>query len=70
MRSSQSISFWTRVKRAALAFDAWLNSSLFQGGRGLAEAWEGYSNRLRILRVRGFARVIQFVASLQVLRLV
>ncbi|MBM6592402.1 transglycosylase domain-containing protein [Microvirga pudoricolor] len=63
MRSSPSISFWTRIKRAALAFDAWLNSSLFQGGRGLAEAWEGYSNRMRFFRVRGFPRLVLDLTS-------
>ena len=39
MRHQPPIPFMTRIKRAALGFDAWLNSSLFQGGRGLAGAW-------------------------------
>ena len=38
MRPQPSLPFWTRIKRAALGFDAWLNSSLFEGGRGLGDS--------------------------------
>ena len=43
MRPDQPMTLWTRMKRAALGFDAWLNSTLFEGGRGLGDVWEGYS---------------------------
>jgi penicillin-binding protein 1A len=55
--SHEPITFWTRIRRAALAFDAWVSSSLFEGGRGLGEAWEGYSRRVNRLRARGLLRV-------------
>ena len=57
MPSHEPITFWTRIRRAALAFDAWVSSSLFEGGRGLGEAWEGYSRRVNRLRARGPLRV-------------
>jgi len=50
------ISFMTRIKRAALGFDAWLNSTLFQSRRGLAGAWGWYSEKLKCLRFRGPVR--------------
>jgi penicillin-binding protein 1A len=53
----------TRIKRAALGFDAWLNSFLFQGGRGLAQAWESYSEKLKCLRFRGAPRVVLDLTS-------
>jgi penicillin-binding protein 1A len=61
--SPQPITFWTRVKRAALGFDAWVNSALFQSGRGLGELWEGYSHVVNRLRVRGFARAFLDLTS-------
>jgi penicillin-binding protein 1A len=61
--SPQPITFWTRVKRAALGFDAWVNSFLFESGRGLGDAWEGYSRRVNALRVRGIPRVLLDLAS-------
>jgi penicillin-binding protein 1A len=48
----------TRLKRAALGFDAWLNASLYEGGRGAGAAWERYSERLDKLRVHGAPRVV------------
>jgi len=53
----------TRIKRAALDFDAWLNSFLFQSGRGLAHAWEVYSEKAKCLRFRGPMRVVLDLAS-------
>jgi penicillin-binding protein 1A len=57
------ISFTTRIKRAALWFDAWLNSALFQSGRGLAGAWSWYSEKLKCLRFRGPVRGILDLTS-------
>jgi len=53
----------TRIKRAALAFDAWLNSFLFQSGRGLGQAWESYSEKLKRLRFRGPLRAVLDLTS-------
>jgi penicillin-binding protein 1A len=57
------IPFTTRIKRAALWFDAWLNSTLFQSGRGLASGWEWYSEKMKCLRFRGAPRVILDLTS-------
>jgi penicillin-binding protein 1A len=53
----------TRIKRGALWFDAWLNSALFQGGRGLAGAWDWYSEKMKGLRFRGAPRVLLDLTS-------
>jgi penicillin-binding protein 1A len=55
--------FTTRIKRAALAFDAWLNSALFQGGNSLGSAWEWYSEKMKGLRFRGASRVLLDLTS-------
>jgi penicillin-binding protein 1A len=51
------------MKRAALAFDAWLNSALFQGRTGLGSAWEWYSEKMKGLRFRGASRVLLDLTS-------
>jgi penicillin-binding protein 1A len=58
VRLQSPVSVWTRIKRAALGFDAWLNASLYESGRGAGAAWERYSERLDKLRVHGAPRVI------------
>ena len=58
MRQHPSPPFSTRMKRAALWLDAWLNSFLFQSGRGLASAYEFYSEKMKCLRFRGPLRVL------------
>jgi penicillin-binding protein 1A len=63
VRSQPPIPLPTRIKRAALAFDAWLNSFLFQSGRGLSQAWEFYSEKAKCLRFRGVPRVILDLTS-------
>jgi penicillin-binding protein 1A len=57
------IPLMTRIKRGALWFDAWLNSALFQSGRGLAGAWGWYSEKLTCLRFRGPLRGILDLTS-------
>jgi penicillin-binding protein 1A len=57
------IPLMTRIKRGALWFDAWLNSALFQSGRGLAAAWGWYSEKLTCLRFRGPLRGILDLTS-------
>ena len=53
----------TRIKRAALASDAWLNTFLYQAGKVLARGWEGFSDFLKCLRFRGPARVVLDLTS-------
>ena len=63
MRQPPAAPLSTRIKRAALAFDAWLNSFLFQSGRGLGQAWESYSEKLKRLRFRGPLRAVLDLTS-------
>lgn len=63
MRSQNSTPLSTRIKRAALGFDAWLNSFLFQSGRGLARAWDSYSEKAKCLRFRGVPRLVLDLTS-------
>ncbi|MEE1654851.1 PBP1A family penicillin-binding protein [Microvirga sp. CF3062] len=63
MSQQPPLPFTTRIKRAALGFDAWLNSALFQGGRGLGSAWEWYSEKMKGLRFRGAPRVLLDLTS-------
>jgi penicillin-binding protein 1A len=57
------ITLATHLKRAALAFDAWLNDALWSGGRRMSEAYEGFSERMAKLRVRGAKRAALDLAS-------
>ena len=63
MSQQPPIPLTTRIKRAALWFDAWLNSALFQTGQGLASAWGWYSEKLKALRFRGPLRAILDLTS-------
>lgn len=63
MSQNPPIPFSTRIKRAALWLDAWLNSFLFQSGRGLGAAYESYSEKMKCLRFRGPLRVILDLTS-------
>ena len=63
MRQPPPAPLSTRIKRAALAFDAWLNSFLFQSGRGLGQAWQSYSEKLKRLRFRGPLRAVLDLTS-------
>ena len=63
MRPNSPASLWTSLKRGALAFDAWLNASLFEGGRRLGEFYEWYSERLDRLSVGGARRAVLDLAS-------
>ncbi|HEY8565899.1 MAG TPA: PBP1A family penicillin-binding protein [Beijerinckiaceae bacterium] len=63
MSFSPAPSLWTRLKRAALGFDSWVNASLYDGGRRAADAWEGYSERVAKLRVRGAKRAVLDLTS-------
>lgn len=63
MQGQPPISLLTRLKRAALGFDAWLNDSLFSSGRRMSAAWESFSERADKLSVRGGKRVALDLAS-------
>ena len=63
MRPQPRTPFKTKIKRAALAFDAWLNTSLYQSGQKLSRGWEAYSDFAKCLRFRGAPRVLLDLTS-------
>lgn len=46
-----------RLERAALAFDAWVNASLYDGGQSTGEAYERFQRVMSRFAVRGWKRV-------------
>ncbi len=52
-----------RVRRVLLALDAWLDSSLFQGGRSLRDSYDDYSAFMDRFGVSGWRRGLTEVAS-------
>ncbi|MGO4704540.1 transglycosylase domain-containing protein [Microvirga sp. 2MCAF38] len=63
MRTPSSVSFWTRIKRGALSFDAWLNSFLYQSWRTLVRGCQIYNEKAESLRFRGIPRVVLDLTS-------
>ena len=63
MRFSSNVSLWTRIKRSALAFDSWVDASLFESARRSSDGWRRYSEMMAKLRVRGASRVFFEVAG-------
>lgn len=63
MPKPEAISFRTRIKRGALAVDAWLSSFLFQSRGAIARGWTSYSEKAKWLRFRGAPRVVMDLAS-------
>lgn len=57
MRLPRATSLTTRIKRAALAFDAWVNAGLYDGGRSAGETYERFQERMNVFSVRGWKRV-------------
>jgi penicillin-binding protein 1A len=53
----------TRIRHAALAFDAWVNASLYDGGRSTGEAYGRFQERMSALSVRGWKRVVLDLTS-------
>jgi len=53
----------TRIGRAALAFDAWVNASLYDGGRSTGEAYERFQQRMTVFAARGWKRVVLDLTS-------
>ena len=52
-----------RIGRLALAFDAWVNASLYDGGRSTGEAYERFQSRMNRFAVRGWKRFVLDLAS-------
>ena len=63
MRFSSNLSLWTRIKRAGLAFDSWIDATLYESGRRSGEAWQRYSELMAKLRFRGAGRVVLDLSS-------
>ena len=63
MRFDRTVSVWTRVKRAALAFDAWMSASAFDSGEDFKAVWRRYTAFTDLFRARGAARVVLDLAS-------
>jgi penicillin-binding protein 1A len=63
VRFSSNVSLWTRIKRSALAFDSWVDASLFESARRSSDGWRRYSEMMAKLRVRGASRVFFEVAG-------
>ena len=63
MQGQPPIPFSTRLKRAALAFDAWLNDALYSSGRRMSAAWERVSEHSDRLTMRGGKRVVLDLTS-------
>ncbi|WP_147024515.1 transglycosylase domain-containing protein [Methylobacterium oxalidis] len=57
MRLPNAKTLLTRVKHAALAFDAWVNAGLYDSGRSTGEAYERFQERMSVFSVRGWKRV-------------
>ncbi|UMY18708.1 PBP1A family penicillin-binding protein [Methylobacterium organophilum] len=57
MRLPSLASLRTRISRAALAFDAFVNASLYDSGRSTSEAYERFQERMNVFSVRGWKRV-------------
>jgi len=63
VRFDRTVSVWTRVKRAALAFDAWMSASAFDSGEDFKAVWRRYTAFTDLFRARGAARVVLDLAS-------
>ncbi|WP_375454273.1 transglycosylase domain-containing protein, partial [uncultured Methylobacterium sp.] len=63
MRLPNATAILTRIKRASLAFDAWVNASLYDGGVSGGEAYGRFQERMRAFSVRGWKRVALDLAS-------
>ncbi|WP_336485994.1 transglycosylase domain-containing protein [Methylobacterium nigriterrae] len=63
MRLPNLTSLLTRVRHAALAFDAWVNAGLYDSGRSTGEAYERFQERMSAFSVRGWKRVALDLAS-------
>ena len=53
----------TRISRAALGFDSWVNATLFDSGRSSGEAYERFRGWMQHFAFRGWKRVVLDVTS-------
>ena len=58
MPAPPPVSLWTRIKRAALGFDAWLNASLYERWPAGRRRMGALLRALDKLRVRGAPRAV------------
>ncbi|WP_430911290.1 transglycosylase domain-containing protein [Methylobacterium sp. sgz302541] len=63
MRLPNASQIVTQVKRAALAFDAWVNASLYDSGRSGSEAYGRFRERMNVFAFRGWKRVVLDLTS-------
>ncbi|MFD0933907.1 transglycosylase domain-containing protein, partial [Methylobacterium trifolii] len=63
MRLPNLTAIKTRLERAALGFDAWVNAGLYDGGRSTGEAYERFQGVMNRLTVRGWKRVVLDLSS-------
>jgi penicillin-binding protein 1A len=57
VRLPTASSFVTRIRRAALGFDAWVNASLYDSGRSAGDWYERFQKRMGVFAVGGWRRV-------------
>lgn len=57
MKELRSSSLWRRIARGALAFDAWLNSSLYESGRSTRAAWGAFAGFMDRFHTAGWRRL-------------
>lgn len=63
MRLAPKITLWTRVKRWAADFDAWLSASVFEGQGDFKYYWRRYSKLMTAFRFRGMRRAVLDLTS-------
>ena len=63
MRLPDLTALKTKASRAALGFDAWVNTSLFESGRSAAESYERFQERMTIFSFRGWKRFVLDLTS-------
>ena len=63
MRLAPETTLWTRVKRWAADFDAWLSASVFEGQGDFKYYWRRYSKLMNVFRFRGVRRAALDLAS-------
>jgi len=63
LRLAPETSLWTRIKRWAADFDAWLSASAFEGQGDFKRFWRAYNRVMRVFRFRGIRRALLDLTS-------
>ncbi len=63
MRLAPETTLWTRIKRRAADFDAWLSASAFEGQGDVKRIWQRYRKVMNAFRFRGLRRVVLDLTS-------